>query len=1016
MSPSPTRWYRFVSGAAGALLVTLALPGATASGATSRPAGHGHGRATFAPGSVLVSFRDGVGAGERARALRAAGARPGPALGVRAQQLHVAAGTEDAVVAALRAQPSVRYAEPDYLSEPTGLPDDPGLPQQWPLQNTGQTVNGVTGAPGADADVVPAWTVTTGTRDVVVAEVDTGVDYTHPDLAANIWTNDGSVGGCPAGTHGVDVLTNACDPMDDDTTFGGHGTHVAGIIGAVGGNGTGVAGVNWQTTILPVKWIGASGAGATSDLLRALGWVLDAQAHGVNVRVVNDSNVFVGTAFSQALSDEIDLLAQHDILFVTAAGSTGGDNDDPAARRYPCAYARSNELCTTWTDQQDALPATAGHGATSVDLAAPGDNVYSTLIGGGYGYVSGGSMAAAEVSGAAALVLSAQSMSTGALKADLLEHVAALPSLSGRVRTGGRLDVCAAVPGCGPAGASDRAPFAVTPPPVTAAQSDPGHPGPEPQQGQQLGAGPGDWDFAPSSFSYAWSRCSVTGGSCVPLGSGGPTYVPTAADVGSTLQVTVSASNASGTTSSSSVPTLVVQGPPPGLTFGKTAVAATPDPADADYERLDAVTVPRSGSVTGLTVYLARLAAGSQSLRGVVYADASGRPGALLGSTAPLTLDAGAGDGWVSLPFSAALPIGAGPAWIGVQFGGTSQVFALRYDESTAGSGAAAPAPWADGPLGASTAWGLQTEQVSVYGTLVVPPPVPPAPTVVTGPSVTGEPVVGRTLSAAPGTWTDGPTSFAYQWLRCLSGQCTEVPGATGGSYVLTKADAGGALEVRVVARNAGGPSAPAVSTPTGTVRVTPLVSLSACGTVPIGGTRVLTGRLGTDPLAAGGRVLSLQSLPYGQRAWSTIRTGAVTGVGTTAAVSWRVAPSRRTLVRAVFAGDPTAVPQVGATLVCSVTARVSLGVSATQVRHGATVHLYGSVAPGHAGRRVYVQVWEPARHAWRSLAAPTLSSRSTYSYLRGLGTRGTFVFRVWFPGDADHLGAVSPNRTVRVV
>src|SRR5207247_2039080 len=126
---------------------------------------------------------------------------------------------------------------------------------------------------------------------------------------------------------------------------------------------------------------------------------------GVNVRVVNDSATFVGTAYSQALSDEIDVLGANDILFVTAAGNTGDNNDNTAVRRYPCGYNRPSEICVTASDQQDRLPSWANYGPNTVDLAAPGDNIYSTLRNGTYGYVSGGSMASPQVAGTAALIL-----------------------------------------------------------------------------------------------------------------------------------------------------------------------------------------------------------------------------------------------------------------------------------------------------------------------------------------------------------------------------------------------------------------------------------------------------------------------------------------------------------------------------------------------------------------------------------------------------------------------------------
>jgi subtilisin family serine protease len=322
------------------------------------------------------------------------------------------------------------------------VPDDPSFGQQWGLRNTGQTVNGVKGTPGADIHATAAWSVADDSHNVVIAELDSGVDYHHPDLAGSIWTNPGGIGGCPAGTHGFNLVANNCDPMDDF----GHGTQVAGVLGAVGDNGSGITGVAWRTTILPVKWTDAAGHGSTSRLVKALDKVLAVKAAGVNVRVVNDSPVFTGTGFSQALSNELDKLAANGILFVTAAGNNKSNND--TSKKYPCDYGKPNELCVAASEQHDRLAKFSNFGPTTVDLAAPGDNVFTTTLGGGDAFTKGTSFAAPLVAGTAALVLSVQDMTPSALKARIVATVDPLASLAGKVRSGGRLDLCNALPGC----------------------------------------------------------------------------------------------------------------------------------------------------------------------------------------------------------------------------------------------------------------------------------------------------------------------------------------------------------------------------------------------------------------------------------------------------------------------------------------------------------------------------------------------------------------------------------------
>jgi hypothetical protein len=474
---SAGRSRRFVAPGGATAFATLALLLATAAAILApgpaalrvhTAAAMGPQRPSYRPGVVLVGFRPAVTAAQRRVLQRraaimwlrplvtAAGStRVARSLDRRIGHTFIAglkAGDEASTLRLLRRDRGlVRFAELDYMMQASGvrhLPNDPSLTLQWGSSNLGQMVNGIRGAAGADDKAVAAWTVTTGRRSIVIGEVDTGVDYLHPDLAANVWTNPGGIGGCPGGTHGYNVVAGTCDPADDDTVYNGHGTHVAGIMGAVGNNHIGVAGLNWSTTILPVKWLDATASGDTDQLISALDWLVKAKQAGVNIRVINDSATFVGTPYSQALSDEIDLLGANNILFVTAAGNTAQNNDDPAFRRYPCGYDRPTEICVTATAQDDRLPSWANWGAHTVDLGAPGVNVYSTLRNGTYGYIDGGSMAAAQVSGAAALILSTAQLSTTALRADILKSVDGLPALAGRVQTGGRLDVCRAISAC----------------------------------------------------------------------------------------------------------------------------------------------------------------------------------------------------------------------------------------------------------------------------------------------------------------------------------------------------------------------------------------------------------------------------------------------------------------------------------------------------------------------------------------------------------------------------------------
>ena len=347
----------------------------------------------------------------------------------------------------------VVYAEPNYIVDATDLPNDQQFGNLFGLANTGQTIQGTAGTSGDDIDGPDAWTLTKGSRLNVVAVVDTGIDYTHPDLAANVWSAPATftvtVGGqsvtCAAGTHGFNAITKTCNPMDDNN----HGTHVSGTIGAVGNNGVGVAGVNWVASIMGLKFLSANGSGSIADAVNAIEFAIQAKAAfsstgGANVRVL--SNSWGGGGFSQALLDEINKANANDMLFVAAAGNAASNND--VSPSYPANYNAANVVAVAATDNRDQLASFSNYGATMVDLAAPNVSILSTTRSNGYQYFSSTSMATPHVSGAAALVLSTCALSTASLRSALLNSVDLVAGLSARTGTGGRLNAARAIQSC----------------------------------------------------------------------------------------------------------------------------------------------------------------------------------------------------------------------------------------------------------------------------------------------------------------------------------------------------------------------------------------------------------------------------------------------------------------------------------------------------------------------------------------------------------------------------------------
>lgn len=317
----------------------------------------GNDEPAFVPNEVVVRFKPGVGFARRAE-VRAT-------LGVRRHELvdipgHVEvlalAGdvrVKDAV-GAFQAHPLVDYAEPNYIYSVSAIPTDTRFGELWGLNNTGQTIEGTIGVSDADIDAPEAWAVTTGNSSVKVAVVDSGVASDHPDLAPNM-------------TPGWDFVDGDANPQDEN----GHGTHVAGTIGARGNDSSGVAGVNWDVSIIPVRVMGGDGFGTMADIVSGTQYAVNQGADVVNLSLG-------GPTYSQTWANVFQ--AAPDVLFVVAAGNGGadrvGDNND-SIRDYPCSYPFANIVCVAASDSADRLTGFSNYGSISVDLAAPGQDILS---------------------------------------------------------------------------------------------------------------------------------------------------------------------------------------------------------------------------------------------------------------------------------------------------------------------------------------------------------------------------------------------------------------------------------------------------------------------------------------------------------------------------------------------------------------------------------------------------------------------------------------------------------------
>lgn len=347
----------------------------------------------------------------------------------------------------LKGNPAIAIVEPNYIWTMDATPNDEFYSLLYAMNNTGQTG----GTPDADIDAAEAWDISTGSSDVVVGVIDTGIQYDHPDLVNNMWMNPGEIpgngidddgNGYVDDIYGIDTINGDSDPYDDE----GHGTHVSGTIGAEGNNSIGVVGVNHDVSLVGCKFLGADGSGSTEGAIACIDYMVGLKESGVNIKALNNS--WGGGSFSAALEASIQAAADADILFVAAAGNSGTNND--RSPHYPSSYEVDNVLAVASTNHNDG-DSGYSYGLTSVDMGAPGTDIGSTYIGDSYVYASGTSMATPHVAGAAALVWSVNStLSAVEVKELLMSTGDDNTFLSGRTVSGKRLNVFNALLGANP--------------------------------------------------------------------------------------------------------------------------------------------------------------------------------------------------------------------------------------------------------------------------------------------------------------------------------------------------------------------------------------------------------------------------------------------------------------------------------------------------------------------------------------------------------------------------------------
>ena len=345
----------------------------------------------FVPHEILVKFKPGTDETAKAIVRQQLDARLVNVINsirVEYWQLPIDTDTIEAVDL-LNNMPVIDYAEPNYLYSPQLLPNDPDFNRSWYLNNTGQEINGARGRSGADISAPGAWDMETGNQDMVIAVIDSGVAFDHPDLKDNVWTNKNEIAdngldddnnGYVDDIHGWDFVNQDNNPSDysKDLYGNGHGTHVAGIIAASGNNGLGTVGVMWHAKMMPLQifdlFEDSPFNATTMNIVLAVLYAVDNGA-----KIINCS--FGGPSFSRAQYEAYQFAEQNGALVVAAAGNDGRDNDDFPT--YPASYDLENIIAVAASDESDALASYSNFGTVSVDVAAPGgsasaSNIYST--------------------------------------------------------------------------------------------------------------------------------------------------------------------------------------------------------------------------------------------------------------------------------------------------------------------------------------------------------------------------------------------------------------------------------------------------------------------------------------------------------------------------------------------------------------------------------------------------------------------------------------------------------------